>query len=84
MLNKEIDKAIKNNKTKKIIKLKAELKFLKRHFPTFSINKTLKKKSKNMTRIVCIGDSITYGFGLTDGDTFSYPSQLQGYINNAN
>ncbi len=29
------------------------------------------------TKVACIGDSITYGFGLSDRGTQSYPAQLQ-------
>ncbi len=29
------------------------------------------------TKVACIGDSITYGFGLSDHGTQSYPAQLQ-------
>jgi sialate O-acetylesterase len=29
------------------------------------------------TRIACIGNSVTYGFGLNDRETESYPAQLQ-------
>ena len=29
------------------------------------------------TRVACIGDSITYGFGLSDRERESYPAQLQ-------
>lgn len=31
-------------------------------------------------RVACIGDSITYGYGLADRDTESYPSQLQALL----
>ena len=31
-------------------------------------------------RVACIGDSITYGYGLEDRDKDSYPSQLQGLL----
>ncbi len=33
-------------------------------------------------RIVCIGDSTTYGIGASDRDEFSYPSQLQKILDN--
>lgn len=33
-------------------------------------------------RIVCMGDSITEGFGLGDDDSLYYPSQLQHILNN--
>ena len=29
------------------------------------------------TKVACIGDSITYGFGLANRETESYPAQLQ-------
>ena len=32
-------------------------------------------------RVACIGDSITYGFGLADRDRESYPAQLQRMLN---
>ena len=28
-------------------------------------------------KVACVGDSITYGFGLEDRDRTSYPAQLQ-------
>ena len=33
-------------------------------------------------RIACIGNSVTYGFGLHDRETESYPSQLQKILGN--
>ena len=33
--------------------------------------------TKNRTRIACIGDSITYGFGIVDTQHDSYPAVLQ-------
>lgn len=33
--------------------------------------------SKKMTKVVCVGDSITYGARLDDRDRYSYPAQLQ-------
>ena len=32
------------------------------------------------TKVACIGDSITYGLGLADRETTSYPSQLQSLL----
>lgn len=32
------------------------------------------------TRVACVGDSITYGFGLDKRDQQSYPAQLQGLL----
>ena len=32
-------------------------------------------------RVACIGDSITYGFGLADRAAESYPAQLQRLLN---
>ena len=29
------------------------------------------------TKVACIGDSITYGYGLADRERESYPAQLQ-------
>ena len=33
-------------------------------------------------RVACIGDSITYGYGIEDRETYSYPSQLQVLLGN--
>ena len=33
--------------------------------------------AEEKTKVACIGDSITYGFGLSDRGTQSYPAQLQ-------
>jgi lysophospholipase L1-like esterase len=45
----------------------------------------LKVQSKsvhsNTYRILCIGDSTTFGIGASDIDKFSYPSQLQNILN---
>ena len=40
-------------------------------------NYTTGKNSENAIRIACIGDSITYGYGLYDRDRDSYPAVLQ-------
>lgn len=32
------------------------------------------------TKIACVGDSITYGSGITERDSFSYPKQLQNKL----
>lgn len=34
-------------------------------------------KDKAKVRVACVGNSITYGYGLPDRETESYPSQLQ-------
>ena len=31
-------------------------------------------------RVACVGNSITYGFGLNDRQTMSYPAQLGGVL----
>ena len=36
--------------------------------------------SAPVTKIACIGDSITYGLGLRNRDTESYPAQLQSIL----
>ena len=38
-------------------------------------------KTKNTYRILCTGDSSTYGIGASDPEKFSYPSQLQKILN---
>ncbi len=35
------------------------------------------KRKQQAVRVICIGNSITYGTGLADPATYSYPSQLQ-------
>lgn len=35
------------------------------------------------TKVACIGDSITYGLGLADRETESYPAQLQALLDKA-
>lgn len=39
------------------------------------------RKNKDIYRILCIGDSSTYGVGASDVNKFSYPSQLQKILN---
>jgi lysophospholipase L1-like esterase len=39
------------------------------------------RKDKDIYRILCIGDSSTYGVGASDVNKFSYPSQLQKIFN---
>ncbi len=34
-------------------------------------------------KVACVGDSITYGFGLEDRDRTSYPAQLQLILDDA-
>jgi len=38
-------------------------------------------KNKKVYRILCVGDSSTYGTGASDRNKFSYPSQLQNILN---
>ena len=38
-------------------------------------------KNKDIYRILCIGDSSTYGLGSTDPKKYSYPDQLQTLLN---
>lgn len=38
-------------------------------------------KEKDAYRIICVGDSTTYGIGATNIDEFSYPGQLQQILN---
>jgi len=35
------------------------------------------ENNKNIYKILCVGDSTTYGLGASDPDKFSYPRQLQ-------
>jgi lysophospholipase L1-like esterase len=39
--------------------------------------KAYERKDKEIYRILCIGDSSTYGVGASDAKKYSYPSQLQ-------
>ncbi|MBU0478821.1 hypothetical protein KKC91_09685 [bacterium] len=39
----------------------------------------IRSKQKNITRIICIGDSFTMGHGVNEGD--SYPRQLENLLN---
>ncbi len=32
---------------------------------------------QNRIKVACVGDSVTYGYGIDDRDNFSYPAQLQ-------
>ena len=36
-----------------------------------------KATAENPIRVACVGDSITYGFGISDRERDSYPAQLQ-------
>jgi lysophospholipase L1-like esterase len=36
--------------------------------------------ANNPIRVACVGDSITYGFGIPDREHDSYPAQLQRYL----
>lgn len=51
----------------------------------FIANKTMIKSVKAVkntdSRILCIGDSSTYGLGASNTDKFSYPAQLQALLN---
>jgi len=41
------------------------------------------KNSSNTYKILCLGDSSTYGEGSSDVEKFSYPSQLQKLLDNS-
>ena len=36
--------------------------------------------SQNITRVACLGDSITYGYGIEKRETNSYPAQLDAML----
>ncbi|AFL85745.1 lysophospholipase L1-like esterase [Belliella baltica DSM 15883] len=40
---------------------------------SFKINQAFAQK----TKVACIGDSVTFGYGISERDSLSYPSQLQ-------
>ena len=44
---------------------------------------TAAQPKKDKIRIACIGDSLTYGTGSSNPSVFSYPVQLQKYLNAA-
>ncbi len=45
----------------------------------FSCNNISKKadNTEKILKVACVGNSITYGFGIEDRDSLSYPAQLQ-------
>jgi sialate O-acetylesterase len=64
---------IKNQKMKKIFP------FLLTTFLFFSFNSYTQNK---IIKVACIGNSVTYGYGLKDPSTQSYPVQLQNMLSN--
>ena len=38
---------------------------------------TITSKAQSKIKVACVGNSITYGSGIEDRDTYSYPAQLQ-------
>lgn len=38
------------------------------------------RRSKQPVRVACVGNSVTYGYGLADRAAESYPAQLQGLL----
>ena len=36
--------------------------------------------AKEKTKVACVGNSVTYGYGIEDREHYSYPVQLQGML----
>ena len=64
--------------------------FMRRYicFVAFAIaiclNAVAGKKAAKPIRVACIGNSITFGYGLQDPAKDSYPTQLEGMLNGSN
>lgn len=46
------------------------------------VNKYLHSENYPLTRIACVGDSITYGYSISNRDKNSYPAQLAKMLGN--
>ncbi len=47
-------------------------------------NSTTVPVKKEKIKVVCLGDSLTFGNGCTDSDEYAYPAQLQKLLDNQN
>lgn len=64
-----------------IAMLSGELLFRVWGLYVYKTKSSVSKEKRNKYRILCIGDSSTYGLGASDINEFSYPAQLQKILN---
>ena len=50
------------------------------NFPKY-YTEPVPKKKKGVERIICVGDSVTYGLGVENARNGSYPAHLEKILN---